>query len=628
MIYESGQKYNNLMVHENNFKNIFAKNPKCLSLSILIKAKYGSSVVYGKSFKHIANKLKISISRLMECLDDECAKTLFDVNVKNSNNLNDRLISIKANKLYAVGKNIRVQIGGDEFFDTRRMIIGLGENVTLKKITDKLDMIQAVLLVHRQQCAVYSSYGAVDSRITQSKGDAGAEGNNREEDTMNCVFTGCSMETMSRKLGLTKYKTRTVLKRAAKMGAISTRTRKIVYQGNPTHVNGSVQQREGAKFVITYENGKTMEQLSNEYHTTHIRFKNIKKPGKRKDGDGNLINVLRKRRSGTKSGLKNFYIPNKVKLDKDLVWKPEKDLSIPDIVNGEIVRSKTIDGCPSYIRTDLTKEYIKSLKKSKKSDIRAIAKEMLNNFDDEDVMLPYGKDASREWKWRYIKMCVSIKKTAIRYHFSKRTKSDEESYKAASQWLLEDGTYRIHELVSFVQELRRFQRIENNKLKKEKGKYLYLLNDRLVRHVVIDIMKYDVDSVKIDPASRAIFYEFSKIYKFEKNESNRLMWIENTIGGSAELREKMELQGLLDRRMYLGKSFTLSMDAIWYFLSTNRFVEVTGEGEEVESDIMTLEKYIYTKKQELEECSKTVNVRDYMKIESDKRIDDVIGYCG
>lgn len=227
-------------------------------------------------------------------------------------------------------------------------------------------------------------------------------------------------------------------------------------------------------------------------------------------------------------------------------------------------------------------------------------------------------------------MCISIKKTAIKYHFSKGPKSDEESYKAASQWLLEDGTYRIHELVAFIQELRRFQRVENNKLKKEKGKYPYLLNDRLVRHVVKDIMKYDVDSVKIDPASRAIFYEFSKIFKFDENESKRIMWIKNTIGDDPELIKKIEAMegGILNRRIYLGKSFTLSMDAIWYFLSANRFVEVTGEGEEVETDVMTLEKYIYTKKQELEECSKTVNVRDYMKIETDKRIDDVIGYCG
>lgn len=610
------QTYNNLLIHENNFKNIFAKSPRCLALSLLIKAKYGSSVVYGKSFKHIANKLKISISRLMECLDDECAKVLFEVNVKNSNNEKSCIVSIKANKLYAVGKNIRFQNGGDEFFDTKRMVMGLGENVTLKKITDKLDMIQAVLLVHRQQRAVYCSYGILDSRVTWSGGDSDTPGSNREEDTVDCVFTGCSMETMSRKLGLSKYKTRTVLKEASKIGAISKRTRKIVYQGKPVDSVGSV--REGGKFAITYENGKTMEQLSNEYHTSRIRFKELKRGKSHKDKNGNKIEILelRKRKSGTKEGLKKFFIPRKVKLDKSLTWKPVSGLSIPDIVNGKIVESETITGGLSYIRTDVTKEFIKSLKKSKNKEFKALAKEMLDGFSNDYVIMPYYTQVDRKGKEKYIKMCISIKRIAYDYRFKKGLSSPKEAYTEASRKFFEpEDQFRMSEIISFIRELQKFQRIENEKVKEKGEGFYYLLNDRLVKHIVADIMNYDMDSVDIDKKARPLFREFMDMFKWYDKEWKQI--------------SALGLLGVEKPKDYLGRKYQISMDAIWYFLSSTDLIRSKSDnGEVIISYVETLDRYIYRKMVELDKVSKIVNMKDYMKVESKKSIGDIVGIYG
>lgn len=588
---KTDQKYNNLLVHENIFLNVFSQNPKILALALLIKAEYGSSVVYGESFEHIAGKLKINVKTLIDCLHSPISKTIFSIKKKNDGK-GGKIIYVKAGKLYAGGKNIKFELFGDEYFDARHMRIGIGQKVTIKTITDKLYVLKSVLCAHKQGNAIHATYGTMKSKSSSQE-----EGANREEETPSeppsadkLTWTGCSLETFSRKLQTSKYKTIKVLKDAVRLGAITKRTRKVVYQGRPTDAGGSISIREGGKFTIIHENGRVMEQLSNEYRTVHIKFNRlIHKKGTitLKDGTKIKADELKKRRAGSKCGLKKFCIPRKPELMEEAVWRSEEGLTPPDLVNGHIVQCETAPGLPSYIRTDLIKEHIKSLRKSRNPERKALAKEMLQSFHDDEVMVPYRKETDKSGKIRYIKMLEGIYRNANDYTFSKWKIHKTEYIDASVEKYMTGGTYSIYEVVSFILEVKKYQKKINRNLNESKkrgeanpNEPMFIMNDNLISAMIREMNKGEGLLEKVSKPSRAIFEEF-----IEKGKRAR------------------------DGKR---KDIEITMEAVWKYLAC------TG----------VLGKYIYDKKMDLEEGSSITELRGYMTMEAKMGVDRVIGVFG
>lgn len=626
---KSTQKYHHTLVSENMFLNVYADSPKYLALSLLIKYRFGSSVVYGTSYNQIANKLKVSPKTLMQCLKSESAKCLFKIKKKRMSG--KEMICIKAKKLCAEGNNIIIDFSKHQYFDTRHMRIGIGSKVTLKTIENKLYVVKAVMCVRRQGNAIYSTYGVLKSALRFFEEEA----NNREVGSSNYeekeldhrIWTGCSLKTFSQKLNTSKYKALSILREAVRLSAITKRGRKITYQSEPTGLDHAVYNKENGKFVMVFPNGKVIEQLSNEYYTTRTKFKKLKKAKKgRTLKDGTMVPAknLRKRVSGSNGKLKRYWLPKRVPLKEGAIWKPIEGLSEPDIINGHIVHCETTEGQAKYVTTDSLKQIVKSLSKSKNPENKALGKEILQNQSDEQVVLPYIKDKKKEkGKDKYIKMLEGISRTANNYAFSNIHDHDKEYIEASMEKYMV-GTYRIFEVISFILDLKKFQAKVNTKMKKriDQGEPcgLFRIDDNFMRYLIETMNGEDRLHRKPNPEPVEDTDGDEDLDPIEK-------WRKDKNKGTKQFREEEMLSQVSPASRVLFREFIdklrrswdhqskeveICMDAVWRYLACTT----------------DLSKYIYEKRVDLLSNENTVNFKDYMILESKRYIDEVVGSNG
>lgn len=622
-------KYHHTLVSENMFLNVYADNPKWLALSLLIKYRFGSSVVYGTSYNQIANKLKVSPKTLLQCLRSESAKCLFKIKKRKISG--KEMIYIKVNKLCAEGKNVIIDFSKHQYFDTRHMRVGIGSKVTIKTIENKLYVVKAVMCAHRQGNAIYSTYGVLKSALRFFEEEAnnreGGSSDYEEKEMDHRIWTGCSLKTFAQKLNTGRGKVITVLREAVRLCALTKRGRKISYQSEPTGLKSAVYRKENGKFVMVFPNGKVIEQLSNEYYTTRIKYKRLKKAKKgRTLKDGTMVPAknLRKRVSGSNGKLKRYWLPKRVPLKEGAIWKPLEGLSDPDIVNGYIVHCKTTEGQADYVTTDRLKQVVKSLSKSKDPENKALGKEILQNQSDKNVALPYTKDKKKEkGQNAFIKMLEGISRTANNYAFSNIHDHDKE-YIMASMEKYMVGTYRIFEIVSFILDLKKFQAKENAKMKKriDQGEPcgLFRIDDNFMRYLIETMNGEDRLHRKPNPEPVEDTEGDEELGPIEK-------WRKDKSKGTKQFREEEMLEKVSPASRVLFREFIdktrrswdhqskdveICMDAVW------RYLACTTE----------LSKYIYQKRVDLLTNENTVNFKDYMILESKRYIDEVIGSNG
>lgn len=506
-MHKTSTNIKNLLVNEGNLKNFLSSNPNCLSLCILIKAKYGNSILIGKSFTELSNKLKISNKRLKSILDSPCSEAILEYN-----DLGFKKI-VKTKKINGVGANIRFRIGGKEYFNAKTMEVGLGDpnELTIKKINEALFLIQLAILVSRQNMAQYG--------VLMLSGNSGPKSGVSFRDDYK-VWTGCSIMTMAMKMGMSKYKVRKVIANAVQKGIITKNERKVIYEKKDGAEKGVC--RKNGMFRIEYENGKVMEQLSNEYHIGKIRFR-MKKSVSKSKLDKATGKIRRWKRPV-------------VKVDPNIQpWGLNHEYSDPDIVGTMIVCKEAGDG-NYYAKTDSQKHLIKSLKDSKKPEMRKAAKEIIRSLTENELIMPYVKPEEEKKKaLSWIKRLTALHRKSIDYTIQLKPESQAKAQDVSGKFF-DGGLYRKYEVIATALAINNYQTKVNksiDKMKKEKGDeckiYFFRMDDRLVKNMVQD-KEY---MSNVDKMAIPVLQEFEARFKREdaRNEGESNSTIDITMDG-------------------------------------------------------------------------------------------------